>query len=88
MTFIAGPHKCIGMQMAMLVSFNGDYKKKRSLNFASQELKAMLCSLVSHFEFIHAQNLPKETSAITMKPDGGVLVRLKKLDPADSIKSV
>lgn len=46
----------------------------------------MLCSLVSHFEFIQAQELPKETSAITMKPDGGVLVRLKKLDPADSIK--
>jgi hypothetical protein len=51
-------------------------------------LKALLCVLVSHFEIIQAQDEPKETSAITMKPDGGLLVRLKKLDPADSIKKM
>lgn len=70
LTFIAGPHKCIGMAMAVL------------------ELKAILCSLVSHFELIQAQNLPEETSAITMKPVGGITVRIRKLDPADSIKTI
>jgi hypothetical protein len=53
----------------------------------SQELKAILCSLVSHFELIQAQDLPEETSAITMKPVGGITVRIRKLDPADSIKT-
>lgn len=48
----------------------------------------MLCCLISNFEFIQAQDLPKETSAITMKPDGGLLVKIRKLDPADSIKAV
>ncbi|MCO5571009.1 hypothetical protein L7F22_024740 [Adiantum nelumboides] len=65
LTFIAGPHHCIGRNMAIM------------------ELKALLCVLVANFDFTPAQATPKETSAITMKPEGGLYLRLKRLNPAD-----
>lgn len=65
LTFIAGPHHCIGRNMAIM------------------ELKVLLCVLVSNFEFTPAQDAPRETSAITMKPEGGLHLRIKRLNPAD-----
>jgi cytochrome P450 len=58
---------------------------KKFLPSVLQEMKALLCTLVAHFEILQAQDMPKETSAITMKPDGGLLVKLRRLDPSDSI---
>lgn len=44
-----------------------------------RELKAILCSLFAHFEFKPAQEEPREDSAITMKPKGGLRMHIKRL---------
>lgn len=53
---------------------------------AMQELMAILCSLVAHFEIKPAQEEPREDSAITMKPQGGLRVRLRRLDPTEAVR--
>jgi len=61
MTFIAGPHHCIGKTMAVV------------------EMKAILAILVSQFSFepSYSGQRAKPTTAVTMKPDDNLPLRVK-----------
>ncbi|PWN46321.1 cytochrome P450 [Ceraceosorus guamensis] len=66
LTFIAGAHHCIGRVTA------------------ENELKALLCTLIANFEFHKKdpEQTVKRTSAITMKPQGGLELLVKRAGPA------
>jgi len=64
--FIQGPHMCIGAAMAKL------------------EMKAMLCYLLAHYKFELAEEgqTVTPTAAITMKPEGGLPLRVTRVTTA------
>ncbi|KAK0537462.1 hypothetical protein OC834_000804 [Tilletia horrida] len=66
MTFIAGAHKCIAYQMAQ------------------NEMRLITAMLVSnfHFDLISPDQTVVAESAITMKPRGGLPLRVRRVDPA------
>ncbi|TRM66573.1 cytochrome P450 [Schizophyllum amplum] len=63
MSFIAGPHGCIGKTMAII------------------EMKAVLASLITSFEFfpVHEGQKIKPAAAITMKPTDGMPLRVRRV---------
>lgn len=51
------------------------------------ELRALLCTLFAHFSFEPAQDEPSEKSAITMKPEGGLHLRVRRLNPTEVLRT-
>lgn len=67
MSFIAGNHHCIGKNMAQI------------------EMKAVLFQMITKFAWtkVSEEQTIRGDTAITMKPRGGVPVRLRKLTEED-----
>jgi len=63
LSFIAGPHACIGKTMSII------------------EMKAVLASLIAHFEFEPAYpgQVAKPAAAITMKPTDGMPLCVRRV---------